>query len=63
MDILKELVIKLDHMAQQFALLDAENKKLKAQLDDLKSKDDLATRDSQDMILAIKTRLKEKGQF
>ena len=61
MNILEKLVTKLDQMSQEFKFLIEENKKLRAQLDDLKSKDDLATRDSQDMILAIKSKLKEKG--
>jgi len=63
MNILQQLQIKLNYMTQEFSLLIEENKRLKRELDELKSKDDLATRDSQDMILAIKSKLKEQGQF
>jgi len=63
MNILQQLQIKLNYMTQEFLLLIEENKRLKKELDELKSKDDLATRDSQDMILAIKSKLKEQGQF
>ena len=63
MDILQQLKVRLDQMSKEFSLLIEENKRLKYQLDELKSKDDLATRDSQDMILAIKSKLKNKGQF
>ena len=58
MNILEQLVNKLNQMSKEFELLIDENKRLKAQIEDLKSKDDLVTRDSQDMILSIKSTLK-----
>ncbi|MEA3383475.1 MAG: hypothetical protein U9Q20_02210 [Campylobacterota bacterium] len=63
MNILEKLISKLDQMSKEFEFLIEENKNLKRELDEYKNKDDLATRNSQDMILAIKTKLKEKGQF
>ncbi|MEA2049112.1 MAG: hypothetical protein U9O56_00040 [Campylobacterota bacterium] len=63
MNILEELSTKLNHMTIQFKLLIEENKRLKKELDDMKNKDDLATRDSQDMLLAINNKLKEQGQL
>jgi len=61
MNILEKLVSKLNQMSQEFEFLIEENKQLRKQLDEYKNKDDLATRNSQDMILAIKNKLKEKG--
>ena len=58
MNILEQLVSKLNHMSKEFEQLVHENKRLKAQIEDLKSKDDLVTRNSQDMILSIKNKLK-----
>ncbi len=63
MNILEELANKLNQMSQEFTFLIEENRKLRAELEDYKSKDDLATRNSQDMILAIKSKLKEKVEF
>ncbi|MEA3314551.1 MAG: hypothetical protein U9Q30_01680 [Campylobacterota bacterium] len=40
-----------------------DRERLKKELDDMKNKDDLATRDSQDMLLAINNKLKEQGQL
>lgn len=57
MDILEQLVNKLNHMSKEFELLIDENKRLKAEIEELKSKDDLVTRNSQDMILSIKSKL------
>lgn len=52
------LTKKLEIMSNDFQTLLKENRRLKAQLDSLKNKNDLLTRNSQDMLLTIKSKLK-----
>lgn len=52
------LTKKLEIMSNDFQNLLKENRRLKAQLDSLKNKNDLLTRNSQDMLLTIKSKLK-----
>lgn len=58
MDELQLLTKKLEIMSNDFQTLIKENRKLKAQLEAMKDKNDLLTRNSQDMLLTIKSKLK-----
>lgn len=58
MNILDELTNKLNNMSKEFEFLLKENKKLKAQLKELKGQHDLVTRNSQDMLMTIQSKLK-----
>ena len=53
-----ELQYQVNKLVKHIERESQTNKKLKAQIEDLKSKDDLVTRNSQDMILSIKSKLK-----
>lgn len=58
MDELQLLTKKLETMSNDFQKLIKENKRLKAQLESMKNRNDLLTRNSQDMLLTIKSKLK-----
>lgn len=58
MDELQLLTKKLETMSNDFQLLIKENRRLKAQLEAMKNRNDLLTRNSQDMLLTIKSKLK-----
>jgi phage pi2 protein 07 len=63
MEILDQLVIKLNIMSDKFQLLKNENKKLKAELNALKNQNDLFTKSSQDVTLAIRNILHKDGKL
>ena len=63
MNILDQLIIKLDIMSQDFQHLIQENEKLKAELDDLKNQNDLFARNNQDVTLMIKNTLQKDGKI
>ena len=54
MNILDQLIDKLDIMSHDFQLLVKENEKLRAELSELKNQNDLFTRNNQDVTLMIK---------
>jgi len=60
-DILKN---KLNQIFKDFQYLIEENQRLKMELENLKNKNDLFTRNSEDLILTINNKLKseEKGE-
>lgn len=62
MDVLELLTKKLETMSDEFQYLLKENRKLKAQLESMKNKNDLLTRNSQDMLLTIKSKLKDGNE-
>ncbi len=62
MDVLELLTKKLETMSAEFQYLLKENRKLKAQLESMKNKNDLLTRNSQDMLLTIKSKLKDGNE-
>lgn len=59
MDVIEQLVKKLDIMSQEFQFLIKENRALKAQIKALKDHNDVVTRNNQDMILTIKNKLRK----
>ncbi len=63
MNILDQLINKLDNISHDFQLLVKENEKLKAELSDLKNQNDLFTRNNQDVTLMIKTMLQKDGKI
>jgi hypothetical protein len=62
MDVLELLTKRLETMSDEFQFLIKENRKLKAQLESMKNKNDLLTRNSQDMLLTIKSKLKDGNE-
>lgn len=62
MNVLNQLVEKLDKMSKDFEYLLTENRRLKAQVEELKVQNDLLVRNSQDVILTIKNKLKEDNK-
>jgi hypothetical protein len=48
-------------MTEEYFFLIEENKRLHAIIDELRAKNDEATKNSQDMLLSIQNRLKSKG--
>ena len=63
MNILDQLITKLDDMSRDFKLLIKENEKLKTELSDLKNQNDLFTRNNQDVTLMIKNMLQKDGKL
>ena len=63
MNILEQLINKLDVMSHDFQLLVKENEKLKSELSDLKNQNDLFTRNNQDVTLMIKNMLQKDGKL
>ncbi|MEA3554705.1 MAG: hypothetical protein U9R39_09965 [Campylobacterota bacterium] len=63
MNILDQLINKLDDMSRDFQALVKENEKLKAELSDLKNQNDLFTRNNQDVTLMIKNMLQKDGKI
>ena len=63
MNILDQLINKLDVMSHDFQLLVKENEKLKSELSDLKNQNDLFTRNNQDVTLMIKNMLQKDGKL
>ena len=63
MNILDQLISKLDDMSRDFQILVKENEKLKAELSDLKNQNDLFTRNNQDVTLMIKNMLQKDGKL
>ena len=59
MDVVEELVKKLDIMSKEFQFLLKENRALRAQIKTLKDQHDVVTRNNQDMILTIKNKLRK----
>ena len=57
MDILDELIEKLNILTKDFEAVIEENKKLKKQLDEVQVEKEILERNSQNVILAIKNRL------
>jgi len=58
-DILKN---KLNQLSQDFRFLIEENRRLKIELENLKNKNDLFTRNSEDLILTINNKLKSEDK-
>lgn len=58
-DILKN---KLNQISKDFQFLMDENRRLKVELDNLKDKNDLFTRNSEDLILTINNKLKSEDK-
>jgi regulator of replication initiation timing len=58
-DILKN---KLNQLSQDFQFLIEENRRLKMELENLKDKNDLFTRNSEDLILTINNKLKSEDK-
>ena len=58
-DILKN---KLNQISRDFQSLMDENKRLKMELENLKDKNDLFTRNSEDLILTINNKLKSEDK-
>ncbi|BFU77047.1 hypothetical protein ALC152_02620 [Arcobacter sp. 15-2] len=58
-DILKN---KLNQLSKDFQFLIDENKRLKTELENLKDKNDLFTRNSEDLILTIHNKLKSEDK-
>ena len=63
MNILDQLIDKLDDMSRDFQILVKENEKLKSELSDLKNQNDLFTRNNQDVTLMIKNMLQKDGKI
>jgi|GEM_PF-5331811 len=63
MNILDQLINKLDDMSRDFQILVKENEKLKSELSDLKNQNDLFTRNNQDVTLMIKNMLQKDGKI
>ncbi len=63
MNILDQLIDKLDIMSHDFQLLVKENEKLRAELSELKNQNDLFTRNNQDVTLMIKNMLQKDGKI
>jgi regulator of replication initiation timing len=63
MNILDQLINKLDGMSHDFQLLVKENEKLKLELSELKNQNDLFTRSNQDVTLMIKNMLQKDGKI
>ena len=61
MDLLAELDKKFDKMNEEYLFLIEENKKLRSIIHELQNKNDIVTKNSQDMLLSIQNRLKTKG--
>jgi len=59
-DILKS---KLNQISKDFQFLINENKRLKMELENLKDKNDLFTRNNEDLILTIKNKLKSEDKI
>ena len=59
-DILKN---KLSQISKDFQFLINENKRLKMELENLKDKNDLFTRNNEDLILTIKNKLKSENRI
>jgi len=62
MSIIDQLSNKIETMSNEFQFLIRENKQLKAQLENLKDKNDILTRNNQDMILSIKSKLNKEDK-
>jgi cell division protein FtsB len=62
MDVIDDLAKKLEIMSIEFQFLIQENQKLKAQIENLKTKNDVITRNNQDMLLRIKDKLKKESE-
>jgi len=58
-DILKN---KLNQISKDFQFLIDENKRLKMELENLKDKNDIFTRNSEDLILTINNKLKSEDK-
>jgi len=58
-DILKN---KLNQISKDFQFLIDENKRLKIELENLKDKNDIFTRNSEDLILTINNKLKSEDK-
>jgi len=58
-DILKN---KLNQISKDFQFLIDENKRLKMELENLKDKNDIFTRNSEDLILTINNKLKNEDK-
>ena len=63
MNILDQLIIKLDNLSRDFQHIEKENEKLKMELNDLKNQNDLFTRNNQDATLMIKNILEKDGKI
>ena len=60
MDILDTLVEKLNIMSRDFEAVLAENRRLQRKIDELRVQNDILVKNSQDVILTIKNKLKEE---
>lgn len=58
-DLLKE---KINQISKDFQFLVEENRRLKIELENLKDKNDLFTRNSEDLILTINNKLKSEDK-
>lgn len=63
MNILEQLMDKLNIMSNQFQILKEENKRLKAELSAIKNQNDLFARNNQDVTLTIKNILQKDGKL
>ncbi|MBD3840845.1 MAG: hypothetical protein IE909_02990 [Campylobacterales bacterium] len=61
MNLLEQLDKKLTLMHDEYHFLIEENKRLREVIKELQSKNDFVTKNSQDMLLSIQSRLKSKG--
>ena len=53
---------KLNQISKDFQFLMDENRRLKAELENLKDKNDIFTRNSEDLILTINNKLKSEAK-
>ncbi len=60
MNIMEMLQKKLDQTTNDFYALYQENKQLKSKIEQLQEKNDLLTRESQDLILTINSKLRKE---
>lgn len=60
MEIINQLEQKLDQMSNEFQFLIEENKRLRDIIDELKNSNDMVTRDSQDMLMTIQSKLQQR---
>jgi len=60
MEIINQLEQKLDQMSNEFQFLIEENRRLRDIIDELKNNNDMVTRDSQDMLMTIKSKLQQR---
>jgi len=61
MNTIEMLRNKIDRFSKDFNLLLQENKELKAKLENIRDKNDIYTKNSQDLILTIHNKLKEEN--